>query len=834
MALNTADEGASPPFLSGYRPAGDAFDELYERDGTLRPHWEYLVHSVEALGAAEFDRRCAEGRRLLHESGATYTAYREPGRIELPWPLDPMPVVLPSDAWRTIEDGLLQRVELLEAVLADLYGPGRLIDEGLVPGSLVWGHEGFLRPCAGVRPIGGRHLPVYSADVARAPDGHFVALGDRAQAPSGSGYALQNRVVMSHVLPSIFRDSQVHRLRFYFRRLRATLFALSPRQDETPHIVFLTPGPGSETYFEHTYLANYLGCTLVQGDDLVVLDQQVWLRTLEGLRRVDVILRRVDGAYCDPLELRSDSLLGTPGLLQAARAGNVAIVNPLGCSAIENPGLMAFLPALARALLGQDLQLPSVRTWWCGDDQSRAYVLEHMNDLVIKPTTAHSSDVTVFGGRLDAVGRDRVRREILANPHLYVGQEYVPLSTTPVVVNGELEPRAMVIRAFVAADGGGGHTVMPGGLCRVAPDSSSPIVSNRFGGVSKDVWVLASEPARELDSIAVADRPLPVARGGLEVAGRVADNLFWVGRYAERVEVAARVLREVARHTREIELRPGDDPQLRTLLAVVTHVTASFPGFTATTAPGAEDTEQELLAILHDEKRVGSVRYNIRALQKAARSVRDQFSYDTWRVIGAIGDEMAALPSTYGDLAELERLLILLAAFGGLSADSMTRGPRWRFLEIGRCLERSLGLIATLRALRAAGAGDAEAPWQQILGFADSQTAYRRRYRSTPRTPLVLDLLIDDDSNPRSVVFQLLRMEALLQGLSSNAVAPTAEQKALRKAMKALQDGKRAPGSRHLDSELDGLLFHMQDRLTAISDQITQDYFRQPERPHLV
>jgi len=370
ISLGNADP-AAPPFLSGYRPSPGAYDELYAGDGSLRAHWDYLIRAVTELGPQEYGRKRAEGERLLHQSGVTYNAFDQAGRAELPWPLDPVPVLIRSEEWRTIEEGLLQRAELLEAILADLYGEARLISDGMIPARLIYSHSGFLRPCAGMPVVGGRHLPVYSADVARTPDGSFVLLGDRAQAPSGSGYALQNRVVMGQILPSLFRDSHVHRLRYYFRRLRSALLALAPNPDERPNMVLLTPGPGSETYFEHNYLASYLGCSLVQGDDLTVLDQRVWLRTLEGLRRVDVILRRVDGVFCDPLELRSDSLLGTPGLLEAARSGNVSIVNPIGCSAIENPGLMAFLPALAQHLLGQDLKMPSVRTWCCVDDDSR-------------------------------------------------------------------------------------------------------------------------------------------------------------------------------------------------------------------------------------------------------------------------------------------------------------------------------------------------------------------------------------------------------------------------------------------------------------------------------
>ncbi len=822
---------ALPSFLDGYAPEATVFDELYAADGAVRPEWEYLIRSLGTLGPVEFDRRCAEGRRLLHDSGVTYNAFGEGGRSELPWMLDPMPVLISSSSWRTIEVGLVQRAELLEAVLEDLYGAQRLIRSGVLPASLIYGHSGFLRPCFGMPVAGNRHLPTYSADIARTADGTFIALGDRAQAPSGTGYALQNRVVMAHVLPSIFRDSQVHRLRFYFRRLRTALLELAPDADDIPNMVLLTPGPGSETYFEHTYLANYLGCTLVQGSDLTVADQRVWLNTLDGLRRVDVILRRVDGAFCDPLELRNDSVLGTPGLLQAARAGNVAIVNPIGCSAIENPGLMAFLPVLAQQLLGQDLKMPSVRTWWCGHDEARRYVTENLQDLVIKPTNPHSSDMTVFGGQLDAEGRDRIVAKIEAAPHLFVGQEYVRLSHAPVVVGSRLEPRPMVLRSFVAADSGG-YTVMPGGLCRVAPTPDSKLVSTRSGGASKDIWVLASEPERELEAITASEAPLPLRHAEIAVGRRVAENLFWVGRYSERIEKTTRALREVARLTLEGDVTDQRDPRLQCLLSVACELTATYPPFNSGQSGPIENAG--VTGILADQMLIGSVRNDIGALLGASDAVRDQFSYDTWRTILSIGSQAGSLGPTLGDLAGLEDLLTLLAAFGGLCADSMTRGARRRFLETGRCLERALALNATLRRL-AADPNPANRPWHEILGLADAQTAYQVRYRSTPSAESVLDLLIDDDSNPRSLVFQLIRLDSLLQGLSPRGNQPddVAPQKILRQALAHLRKTAQpdATEPRFFDAALESNLSYVSERLAAISTQLATNYFQPIEGP---
>ncbi|HXQ20142.1 MAG TPA: circularly permuted type 2 ATP-grasp protein [Candidatus Acidoferrales bacterium] len=834
MTVQTAsDQMPAASFPAGYHPLGGAHDELYARDGTLRPQWEYIMRSLGSLGAEEFGRRGGEARRLLRESGVTYNIYDDPQRPERPWPLDLLPVLVTSAEWQTIEQALIQRAELLELILADLYGARRLIRTGLLPPELVYGHPGFLHSCAGVPAPGGRQLPLYAADLARAPDGDLIVLGDRTQAPSGAGYALENRVVLSRVLPSIVRDSHLHRLPLFFRRLREMLARFAPRQDDPPSIVLLTPGPGNETYFEHSFLASRLGFMLAQGDDLTVRDQRLWLRTLDGLKPVDVLLRRVDGVFCDPLELRADSLLGTPGLLQAARHGTVAIVNPLGSSAVENPGLMAFLPALARQLLGEDLKLPSVRTWWCGDAEGRAYVIEHLGELVVKPVFSHPSRFTVFGAALDAAARQQLTERIRAQPHLFVGQEQIALSTAPVLIGAQLEPRAMVLRAFLAAENDG-YIVMPGGLCRVAPTRQSALVSNQVGGVSKDVWVLASEPERETALLLPADQRPLLVRGGQAVPGRVADNLFWVGRYAERAEAAGRVLRAVLQHILDSE-EDTDDRHLPALLAALTRVTATYPGFVgAGAAERIADRERELLAVLLDTRRAGSLRYDLSALVRAARAVRDRLSADTWRVINSLDRELAADGDLRHALAELERVLLMLAAFGGLTADSMSRGQGWHFLEIGRRLERALGMVITVQAL--SPLNDARGtPWDDLLGIADASMTHRRRYRATAEAGPVLDLLLDDETNPRSVVHQLLRLDALLSGLSIRGTTPqrTAEQRLVADALDELRRTGGASGEapRQPGADLDNLLQRIAAQLATLSDQLMQTYFSRPDRP---
>ncbi|MGH7789168.1 MAG: circularly permuted type 2 ATP-grasp protein, partial [Candidatus Binatia bacterium] len=808
-----ADRAAAAPFFTGYRPAAGVYDELHAPDGSVRPHWAYLAGAFGALGAVEFAQRWREARRVLREHGVTYNVYDDPQRSERLWALDPIPVLLTSPEWQTIEQGLAQRAELLELILADLYGPHQLVRRGLIPAEVIYAHPGFGRPCVGVPPPRGRHLPLYAADLARQPDGSFCVIGDRTQAPSGAGYALENRTVLSRILPSIFRDSHVHRLPLFFRRLRATLAALAGQPEDTPHLVLLTPGSGNETYFEHAYLASYLGCTLVQGDDLTVRDQRVWLRTLEGLRPVDVILRRVDGAFCDPLEMRGDSLLGVPGLLQAARQGHVAVVNPLGSSVVENPGLMAYLPQLARELLGEDLKLPSAPSWWCGDPAGREHVLANLDRLVVKPIFPHGSEATIFGAVLDDEERAGLVERIQARPHHYVGQEHLPLSTVPVVADGRLEPRAMLLRGFLAADGEG-YTVMPGGLCRVAPTCDSGVVSNQRGGISKDVWVLASEPEREISLLTPADRPLSVVRGGQEVPWRVADNLFWAGRYAERAEGSARVLREVLQRVLDLDAAPYD-PHLPALLRAVTQVTTTFPGFIGShAAERVAGPETELRAVLYDGARTGSLRFNLHGMVRASRAVRDRLSSDTWRVIAALDREFAEPRNLDDALDHLDRVLLLLAAFGGLSADSMSRGQRWRFLEIGRRLERAHSALAVLRTLCPPGASAASVPWEALLTIADASMTYRRRYRAAADPGAVLDLLLDDETNPRSVLYQLLQLEALLDGLAGSAAA-AARGRELGLASEALAACTRLSADGAPRAELAGALAAFGERLRA-------------------
>jgi uncharacterized circularly permuted ATP-grasp superfamily protein/uncharacterized alpha-E superfamily protein len=842
-----ADPGASrssleacPPLFAAYRPIPGVRDEMCEAPGIVRAHWRYLAEALGSLGDAELERRAHELRRVLRENGVTYNFYEEQDTIERPWSLDPVPVLVTSADWSDIEHGLTQRAELLDLVLRDVYGPQKLLRRGLLPPELLLDHPGFLRPCAGTAdrlPASRRWLAFHAADLGRGADGRLVVLGDRTQAPSGAGYALEARTALSRALPSLYRDSHVHRLALYFRTVRGALAELAPGGKEDPRIVVLTPGPASETFFEHSYLASYLGYPLVQGSDLTVRDERVWLRTLDGPSPVDVVLRRVDDGFCDPLELRADSLLGVPGLLQAVRRGNVAVANPLGASVLENAGMLPFLPAISRTLLDEELRQPSVETWWCGDESSRRFVLDNLDRLVVKPTSPHGIDSTIFGAQLSAAERAELADRIRAHPHRYAAQEQLALSTAPVLRAGRLEPRPLVLRSFLVARGDA-YVALPGGLGRVSSSSESLVVSNQLGGLGKDVWVLASEPERQVTLLAPADHPIAITRGGDDVPGRVADDLFWLGRYAERTESLTRLLREVLLRLLASE-RASGDATVALLLRAVTHQSETYPGFAGEDAAARlASPEAELLPVILDPRRVGGLRFDIDALARTGRAVRDRLSSDASRVIGAIDGELARPCDLAAARESLQRLVLLLAALAGLWGESMSRGQAWRFLELGRMLERGLQTIALVRGVLVPAGALLAPACEALLAILHSVKTYRRRYRSRMQATAVLDLVLLDEENPRALVHQLACVERLVGELAREG-APAQRSRVERLALEAVTTVRlldaaqlgRADGAEIATAELDRVLDRIAGQLASLGDEIGRRWLAGAEAP---
>ena len=869
-------------------PHGKQIDEMLNRDRQINLHWHNFIQALDTLGLPEMESRHAEVQRLLRENGVTYVVHGEQ-QGHRPWELDPVPLIISNTDWDTISAGLTQRAELLNLILTDLYGERRLIKDGLIPPEVVYAHAGFLHACVGLTPPGFPYLLNYAADLARGSDGRIWVLADRTQAPSGAGYALENRTALARSLPNLFGEVGVHRLSFFFRALQNSVLdmqyqlesatRIARHQTDNPHVVVLTPGPLNETYFEHAYLASYLGYTLVQGDDLTVWDGRVWLKSLDGLRPVDIILRRVDDTFCDPLELRQDSRLGVAGLLEAIRQGNVIVINPPGSSVLENPGLMPFLPNISKQLIGEDLRLPSVATWWCGHTKQRDYVLANLRELVIKPIHRQLGGRPVFGTELSNAQLDTLRAQINADPHLYIGQEHVHLSTTPSLIEGKLEPRRAILRSFLFREKEG-YAVMPGGLTRCAGEKGELTISIQDGGISKDTWVLAPEPEPHISLWQQRTERIQIAQASEGLSSRAAENLFWVGRYAERAEGQARLLRimldkakmgkmglETSRLGRVSPARLftetlGEDARevseltyLRSMLRSLTGLTSSHPGFAN---KSEQSLENELLSIMLDTENSASLVSTLQALVSAAYSVRDRWSTDTWRVMNSIENLCTTLEKSVPEdqdagvqiltdfvlqeteLASLDQLMIFLAALSGLNAESMTQTIGWISLDIGRRIERALLLIVLCRSSLVAVKDDwiEDLLLESVLAASECLITYRGRYRSALHFPTVLELLLLDENNPRSLLYQLKRLEEQIHALPRERLGYrlSEEEQLILEALTQLQLSNTidlAESTEHTTQRrgLEKLLVRLAQILVDISDVLTQTYFSHVQRP---
>lgn len=833
MKSATDIHGVATPWrlFDGYQPLGGAYDEMVAAPGVLRPHCEGFARSLEALGQNEFASRLEGAKRTIRENGVTYNIYGDPEGVDRPWDLDMVPLLISPGEWARLETGLVQRTTLLNLILADLYGPQTLLDAGLLPPSLVFSNPAFLRPCHGIRVPHGIHLHLHAVDLARSPDGQWWVLADRTQAPSGAGYALENRIVISRSLPETFRDCQVQRLASFFRAQRDGLTMLAPSQRDQPKVVLLTPGPYNETYFEHAYLARYLGFTLVEGGDLMVRDRRVFIKTLDGLEPVDVIFRRLDDSFCDPLELRSDSSLGVAGLVEAARAGHVTIANALGSGVIETAAIMAFLPGLCRHLLGEDLMLPSVATWWCGQPKELQHVLEHLDHLVAKRAFPSQNREPMFGRKLTETEKTGLAAEMRARPNEFVGQDQVSLSTAPVRIGHGLEPRPVVLRTYVAA-AGHSYVVMPGGLTRVAGGRDVPVVSMQRGGGSKDTWVLSDGPVSTMSLLSPQGLAVRHERRSADLSSRVADNLFWLGRYAERAEHTMRLLRTIVVRLTD-EDTTEEVTELSALLDVLVRLKLLPEGFEQRMP--IRDLTQVLLAELFRYSPPAALRQTLNDLRRIASVVRDRLSLDTWRILNQLHEDFRLRQGRIqldDVLGHLNRMITDLAAFSGMEMENMTRGHGWRFLDVGRRLERSCNLTSLVRGALAAAPAVMLGP---LLEVADSTMTYRRCYFATPQMAPVLDLLLLDHTNTRALAFQLTALSDHARQLPRDpkAPSPTREERLTAHAIATLGeadiDALAHPNPEGMFPAVYELLNSTEEDLRALSDAITHFYFSHAE-----
>jgi len=815
-----------------YLPNPDRYDEVFAAQGHPRRHWARLAQAATRAGRTALARRARTIRRAVEQDGVTYNVYGDPKGTDRPWEVDLLPFVIAAEEWQSLSSAVAQRARLLNLVLADLYGANRLLAEGLIPPAMIHGHHNYLWPCRGIKPPGGTFLHLYACDLARSPDGRWWVIGDRTQGPSGAGYAVQNRLIVTPLYENIFRSLGVQRLANFFRTLQQQLAALAPTGGEAPLVALLTPGPYNETYFEQVFLARYLGFPLVEGSDLTVRDNRVYLKTLQGLKRVHVLLRRLDDEYCDPAALRTDSTLGVAGLISAARAGNVLIANALGSGVLESPALLGFLPAICQNLLGESLALPSVATWWCGEAPALKHVVDHLPELVIKPAFASMKLEPTFGHDLDSAGRAAMAERLRATPHAFVAQEWVRLSQAPTWSNDtqQFEPRVVGLRLYATANGDG-YDVMPGGLARVAPESTIEVITMQRGGSSKDVWVLGdgATPWQSLLVPRLGSRN--IVRGGFYSPSRAVENLFWMGRYAERVENIGRLLRSVGQRLTESDPAHLTTLKVLTLLADKARLrepvlTASSPATAMKKLPPSVGPEW-VIAAVGDPKLQTGIPANTARLLYCATQLRGRMSLDHWRTVQRLAHEHEQAPlSLESALAILDRVIPVCTALAGYAFDDMTRDDAWRFLAIGRNSERTAFMSSATTRVLGLPEDDCDAVLGALLEIGNVSMTYRARYQRHPELLPVLDLLVLDESNPHSVCFQLAALGNHLQQVGSRlGFRPVNDPASLLQALRGFDlaefEDRRVPQGEPLAA----LLAACERYAYGLSDELTQRFF---------
>ncbi len=759
-SLDPAGADRLSAWLRDYRTLPGIPDELFDATGRPRDYWLHFLGDLADYPAGQIKSRFNLATRHIRDTGVSYRIYGE--ESERTWPINPVPLILDQTEWAKISAAVEQRATLMEALLQDIYGEATLITEGALPAAALTGSPDFIRALRGVPPPGGRYLQLYAADLARGPDGRWWVLGDRTQAPSGAGYELENRLVLSRAYPNLYNAMNVERLAPFFDALRKGLASAAERKD--PRICLLTPGPFSETYFEQAHLARYLGFLLVEGDDLVVRDGLVYVRTIAGLKRADVILRRVDADFVDPLELNSASQLGVPGLLEAIRGGGVAVLNMPGSGVLESKALLGFMPKLCRRLLGEELKMPNVATWWCGQAAEQALVRSRA-DLAIAPAFTVRQDGDPFSrprllADLTARERDAFFARLEDRPGDFVGQEVVRLSTMPVMREDRLEAAPFVLRVYAAATADG-FRIMPGGFCRTSDELDVRAISMGEGARTADVWVIADRPVERVTLLANQD-DVKVRRILGHLPSRAADNLFWLGRYLERAEATLRLVRSLCTSLMDAEAAVHGAGETLTKLQ---ELLIAWKAMEAD-ALGARALDAARTALL-DADSTGSVVTLVRKARRTAASMRERLSADFWTLLGALENGLNApglkLTSEADALQQAESALQILAALSGLAQENMNRAAGWRFLDMGRRIERGVNTCRFTRTLAHAEATTDDL--DLLLDLADSQITYRARYLVGLALTPVRDMVMLDPFNTRSVAFQVFTLRDHMNAL---------------------------------------------------------------------
>ena len=827
-------DAAAPLQLEFSAPAG-VYNEVYDASGALRPHWAAFYRAARKEYAADLYLRLDRASRQLAENGVNFSAVSDAAEVRRPWLLDLIPMILGAAEWEAVSRGLAQRSRLLEALIRDIYGPRRLIRERILPADLLFAHPGFRRSFDGLHTEHSPSLLISGAELARSGNGDWQVMADRTMAPVGLGFALENRIVANRYAPSWMHRFSIQRLAPFFLRLQNAIAGAVHRVIDRPRIVILASGAGHPYHFEDAYLARYLGYTLVEGGDIAVRDEKVFMKTLAGLVPVDAILFRGSEHGVDPLELGGHSASGSPGLLQAVRKRSVALFNTPGCGMLEAPVLMSFLPTLCKTLLGEELLLPSVQTYWCGDSNTRQHVYTHWQDLVIKPAFAPSGSEEIFPGKLSMEESEALKRRIEQRPYHFVAQELIQRSAVPVWSDQGVKAGHAAVRAFLVQEANDFH-VMPGALIRVASDTAPMELSISAGNCSKDLWVLAEKSVEKVSLLAPPDRPAELRRTSALFPSRVADNLFWLGHSFDRATYLARAIRTLSdRMMSENEL---DFPAIPALVRLLADQGQLEPGLAVLELQKQlPDLDRALAASLFDHAEHTTLASALREVVRLAQLVRDWISPETWQILSQAPEKFLSQGSQAKELSDTSTLLnslsIDLASASGLMHDGMIRGPAWRFLDMGRRIERGRNVCRMAIAFHQGKMLSEISVLKAILQIVDCRMTYRTRYLDNFQRNAVLDLCITDDTNPQSLIFQVEALSSHVDALPHDPAMPlrTHEKRLAMSALHALRMTTTDQLANVKGVELFTTLHLVENKLRELSDMLTRTYLLHSGEP---
>ena len=813
-----------------------SFDEMFDAQYNVKPHWNEIKNGLDNVGIKQLEQKQTEIDWRLEDNGVTYNIYNDPEGNNRRWNLDPIPLVLTSTEWEEISKGLKQRAKLLNLIFKDLYTEQKLIKEGIVPAEIIFAHKSFIPEVFNFENKDYYSMRFYATDISRGPDGKFWVINDRTQSPSGLGYAVENRLTMNSISDDLYPNIEILKMANFIEGFKNMLKSLSTSNQDNPLIALLTPGPLNETYFEHSYISSFLDLTLVQGEDLLVKNNQVWLKSLNGLRKVDTLIRRVDSQYCDPLELKNDSQLGVAGLVNVIRKDNLSMINPIGVGILENIGLNPFMKNIAKYFLNEDLILPQIATWWCGQKNELDFVLKNIKNLIIKKIDRTDNIEIHFAHKLNDIELNNLIEKIKTNPHYYVGQEVIDFSTSPSFIKGKIEPRNTVIRSFAYLHENEYH-VMPGGLIRVSPTKDSLVVSNQKGGTSKDLWILGEDISFTGNNI-FKNRSFIDSR--LEnISTKRAENLFWLGRYLTRAIITARMIRFDLKNMLNLNRYDDNTNSKKTnkiLNIALTHLTMTYPGFLD------EDSVlplREIISLIRDKNRIGTLSFTLSMLSNLNTNVKNLLTMEAWRIYEKLQKEWnnynkREIYSNKDHINELDKLLIYLMAYKELIDESIFKEQGLILYDIGSKIEISQLLISKLRSLFTQKL-DKLIEYDvldSMLNSYESYNSYRAYYKSSLALENVLDFLIFNTKYPKSLIYiinQLLSdLKELPKNINNSHLSSFEEPVFKVFSMITLTNTQKLleiPENEYVYKELDEFLSIISNLLTQTSEELTKTYF---------